>query len=342
MSAARRGPAPFGVIGAGSWGSALAIQLARNGHAVRLWGLPTDGLDVMARDRRNDRYLPGSYFPDPLLIQPDLPALLAECGDLLVVTPSHGLRGVFESIKGGAHRVAWATKGFEEGSGKLPHEVAAEVLDASSPAWGAAGRPLAVLSGPTFATEVAKGLPTALTVASTDPAFGDELAKALHSPTFRAYTADDLIGVGVGGAVKNVIAIAAGISDGLGFGANARAALITRGLAEAMRLGLALGAKQETFLGLAGVGDLVLTCTDDQSRNRRFGLALAAGHGVDDAKAKIGQVVEGAWAARDALTRARAAGVEMPIATQVYRVIYENVAPKAALKALQDRARTHE
>jgi glycerol-3-phosphate dehydrogenase (NAD(P)+) len=332
MSAPR--PKPYGVIGAGSWGTALGIQLARNGHAVRLWGLPQDGLDVMARDRRNDRYLPGSHFPDPLTIQPDMAALLAECGDLLVVTPSHGLRGVFESIKGGAHRVAWATKGFEEGSGKLPHEVAAEALGTR--------RPLAVISGPTFATEVAKGLPTALTVAATDAGFGDELAKALHSPTFRAYTADDLVGVGVGGAVKNVIAIAAGISDGLGFGANARAALITRGLAEAMRLGLALGAKQETFLGLAGVGDLVLTCTDDQSRNRRFGLALAAGHGVDDAKQKIGQVVEGAWAARDALTRAKAAGVEMPITTQVYRVIYEGVAPKVALKALQDRARTHE
>ena len=325
---------PYGVIGAGSWGTALAIQLARNGHAVRLWGLPADGLDVMARDRRNDRYLPGAPFPDPLMIQPDMAALLAECGDLLVVTPSHGLRGVFESIKGGAHRVAWATKGFEESSGKLPHEVATEALGTQ--------RALAVLSGPTFATEVAKGLPTALTAAATDAAFGDQLAKALHSPTFRVYTGDDLIGVGVGGAVKNVIAIAAGISDGLGFGANARAALITRGLAEAMRLGLALGAKQETFLGLAGVGDLVLTCTDDQSRNRRFGLALAAGHGVDDAKRKIGQVVEGAWAARDALTRAKAAGVEMPIATQVYRVIYEGVAPKDALKALQDRARRHE
>ena len=334
MTAKRDAKAEFGVIGAGSWGTALAIQLARNGHGVRLWGLPQDGLDAMARDRRNDRYMPGVAFPHPLLIQPDMAALLAECRDLLIVTPSHGLRGVFESIRSGTHRVAWATKGFEEGSGKLPHEIALETLGK--------GRSLAALSGPTFATEVAKGLPTALTVAATDPAFGDDLAKALHSPTFRAYTSDDLVGVGVGGAVKNVIAIAAGISDGLGFGANARAALITRGLAEAMRLGTAIGAKPETFLGLAGVGDLVLTCTDDQSRNRRFGLALAAGHGVDDAKKKIGQVVEGAWAARDALTRARAVNVEMPITTQVYRVIYEGVDPKSALKALQDRARRHE
>lgn len=331
---APRANAPYGVIGAGSWGTALAIQLARNGHAVRMWGLPADGLDVMARDRRNDRYLPGVAFPDGLTVQPDMAALLAECGDLVVVTPSHGLRGVFASIKGGTHRVAWATKGFEEGSGKLPHEVAAEVFGP--------GRALAVLSGPTFATEVAKGLPTAITVAATDARFGDDMAKALHSPTFRAYTGDDLIGVGVGGAVKNVIAIAAGISDGLGFGANARAALITRGLAEVMRLGIALGAHPETFMGLAGLGDLVLTCTDDQSRNRRFGLALAAGQGVEDAKRKIGQVVEGAWAARDALTRAKAVGVEMPIATQVHRVIYEDVAPKAALKALQERARRSE
>ena len=331
MSAARR---PFGVIGAGSWGTALAIQLARNGHAVRLWGRPSDGLEAMARERRNPRYLPDAAFPDPLAIEPDLVQLQRDCGDLLVVTPSHGLRDVFASIAGGEHRIAWATKGFEEGSGKLPHEVAAETLGA--------GRALAALSGPTFAREVGKGLPTAITVASTDPAFADELAQALHSPAFRAYTGHDLIGVGVGGAVKNVIAIAAGLSDGLGHGANARAALVTRGLAEAMRLGLALGAKTETFLGLAGVGDLVLTCTDDQSRNRRFGLALAAGKGVDDARREIGQVVEGAWAARDARTRARAVGVEMPITEQVYRVIYESVPPKDALRALLERARRGE
>jgi glycerol-3-phosphate dehydrogenase (NAD(P)+) len=299
-----------------------------------MWGLPHDGLDVMARDRRNDRYLPGVVFPDPLQLQPDMAALLAECGDLVVVTPSHGLRGVFESIKGGAHRVAWATKGFEEGSGKLPHEVAAETLGAT--------RALAVMSGPTFAREVGKGLPTAITVASSDAAFADDLAAAVHSPIFRAYTSADVIGVEVGGAVKNVIAIAAGLSDGLGHGANARAALITRGLAEMMRLGLALGARQETFMGLAGIGDLVLTCTDDQSRNRRFGLALAAGKGVDETRQAIGQVVEGAWAARDARTRARAADVEMPITEQVYRVIYESVAPRDALRALLDRARRGE
>jgi glycerol-3-phosphate dehydrogenase (NAD(P)+) len=334
MSARRDAQPPIGVIGAGSWGTALAIQLARNGRTTLLWGRPEDGLERMAAERSNERYLPGAAFPEPLRVEPSLAALLAECGDLLVVTPSHGLRGVFASLQGGTQRIAWATKGFEEGSGKLPHEVARETLGAT--------RPLAVLSGPTFATEVAKGLPTALTVAATDARFGEDLASALHSPTFRAYTGDDLVGVGVGGAVKNVIAIAAGISDGLGFGANARAALITRGLAEVRRLGIALGAKPETFMGLAGVGDLVLTCTDDQSRNRRFGLALAAGHGVDDAKRKIGQVVEGAWAARDALTRARAVSVEMPIAEQVYRVIYERVEPQAALRALQERARRKE
>jgi glycerol-3-phosphate dehydrogenase (NAD(P)+) len=330
VSAARR---PFGVIGAGSWGTALAIQLARNGHAVRLWGRPSDGLETMARERRNTRYLPDAAFPDALAIEPDLGRLGRECDDLVVVTPSHGLRGVFAAIAGGTHRIAWATKGFEEGSGKLPHEVAAETLGA--------GRALAVLSGPTFAREVGKGLPTAITVASHDAGFADELAAALHSPAFRAYTASDVTGVEVGGAVKNVIAIAAGISDGLGHGSNARAALITRGLAETMRLGLALGARSETFMGLAGVGDLVLTCTD-QSRNRRFGLALAAGKGVEDARREIGQVVEGAWAARDALTRARAVGVEMPIAQQVYRVIYEDVPPQDALRALLERARRGE
>lgn len=311
------------------------MQLARHGHAVRLWGRPGDGLEKMARERRNSRYLPDAgEFPASLVIQPDLAALKRECGDLLVATPSHGLRDVFTAIAGGEHRIVWATKGFEEGSGKLPHEVAAETLGTDAA--------LAVVSGPTFAREVAQGLPTAITVASKDAGFADDLAAALHSPAFRAYTGRDVIGVEVGGAVKNIIAIAAGLSDGLGHGANARAALITRGLAEAMRLGLALGAKAETFMGLAGVGDLVLTCTDDQSRNRRFGLALAAGRGVDDARASIGQVVEGAWAARDALTRARAVGVEMPIAEQIYRVIYEAVAPKDALRALLERARRGE
>jgi len=331
MGTARR---PHGVIGAGSWGTALAIQLARNGHAVRLWGRPGDGLELLERDRSNQRYLPGVAFPDALVIEHDLAALQRDCGDLLVVTPSHGLRGVFASIAGGEHRIAWATKGFEEGSGKLPHEVAAETLGAD--------RPLAVMSGPTFAREVGLGLPTAITVASTDAAFADALAAAVHSPTFRAYTANDVIGVEVGGAVKNVIAIAAGISDGLGHGANARAALITRGLVEIIRLGVALGAKPETFMGLTGIGDLVLTCTDDQSRNRRFGLALAAGKGVEQARQDIGQVVEGAWAARDALVRARAAGVEMPITEQVHRVIYDGLPPRDGLRALLERARRGE
>jgi glycerol-3-phosphate dehydrogenase (NAD(P)+) len=226
-------------------------------------------------------------------------------------------------------RVAWATKGFELESGRLPHQVAAEVLGDAVPT--------AVLSGPTFASEVGAGLPTAMTVASRDEAYALSLAQGLSGPNFRAYTSTDVVGVETGGATKNVLAIGAGISDGLGFGANTRVALITRGLAEMMRLGLALGADKDTFMGLAGLGDLVLTCTDDQSRNRRFGLMLASGKTRAEAQAAIGQVIEGVLAARAVHEVAQRVAVEMPITEQIYRVLYTGAPPQDAVAALMRR-----
>jgi glycerol-3-phosphate dehydrogenase (NAD(P)+) len=324
---------PIGVIGAGSWGTALAISLARNGRAVRLWSVERSELEPLPADRESKRYLPGCPFPEPLGIEFDLAALLRSCRDLLVAVPSHGFRATLERIQAGAPqnlRLAWATKGFETQSGKLLHEVAREVCGA--------GVPFAVLSGPTFAREVARGLPTAVTVASNDAAFAADLAQALMSPVFRVYTSDDLTGVEVGGTVKNVIAIGCGIGDGLGFGANARAALITRGLAEITRLGLKLGARAETFQGLTGLGDLVLTCTDDQSRNRRMGLGLATGKSVKDVAAEIGQVVEGVYAAEAVHVLAERLGVEMPICEQIYRILHEHQDARVAVEALMKRS----
>ncbi len=320
------------VLGAGSWGTALAIQLARTGCRTVLWGRDPEHLQALARERRNLRYLPDAPFPDSLQVEPDLARAIAGSRDLLLAVPSHAFRGTLTSIKGllpPEVRVAWATKGFELDTGKLPHQVAAEVLGQQLP--------VAVLSGPTFAKEVGAGLPTAMTVASTDAGFALDLAHSLSGQYFRAYTSADIVGVEVGGAVKNVLAIGAGISDGLGFGANTRVALITRGLVEMTRLGVALGARQETFMGLAGLGDLVLTCTDNASRNRRFGLALAAGEGVDAAQRSIGQVVEGVPAARAVRQVAARLAVEMPISEQVYGVIHEGLSPRDAVRELMSR-----
>ncbi len=291
-----------------------------------------DELEAMVERRENVRYLPGVTFPPNLAACPDLADCLADARDVLVAVPSHGLRGTLEAIEpllGPDTRVCWATKGFELHTGKLPHQVAAEVLGAD--------RKMAVLSGPTFAKEVGAGLPTAMTIAANDPEFAASLARSLSSGTFRAYTSDDIIGVEVGGAVKNVLAIAAGMSDGLGFGANTRIALINRGLVELMRLGVALGAKRETFMGLAGMGDLVLTCTDNLSRNRRMGLALASGKSIDEAQQEIQQVVEGVLAAEAVKEVADELGIEMPICRQVYGILYEGVDPRAAVEALMNR-----
>jgi glycerol-3-phosphate dehydrogenase (NAD(P)+) len=323
---------PIAIIGAGSWGTALAIQFARVGRPVRLWGRNREHLLDMQQQRRNTRYLPEAAFPDALTVATDLPAALAGCSDVLIAAPSHAFRELLKQLapllQPGV-RIAWATKGFELGTGKLPHQVAAEELGAN--------RPMAVLSGPTFAREVGAGLPTAMTVAASDAEFALALAKSISGQNFRAYSSTDMVGVEVGGAVKNVLAIGAAISDGLGFGANTRIALITRGLVEMTRLGLALGAQRETFMGLAGLGDLVLTCTDNQSRNRRFGLAFAAGKSADAAQAEIGQVVEGYAAARAVMTVATQHQVDMPICQQVFRMLHEGVAPQTAVKELMSR-----
>lgn len=321
------------VLGAGSWGTALAIQLARVALPTLLWGRDAGHLAELTRDRRNVRYLPDARFPEQLRIEPDVQAALRASRDVIVAVPSHALRGMLQEIAPHLRsdaRVAWATKGFELSTGLLPHQVAHEVLGESIPC--------AVISGPTFAREVGAGLPTAMTIASSDATFASELALRFSGENFRAYTSIDVTGVEVGGAIKNVMAIGAGISDGLGFGANTRIALIARGLVEMTRLGVALGARKETFMGLAGLGDLVLTCTDNQSRNRRFGLALASGEKVEAAQKTIGQVVEGVLAARAVREVAERAGVEMPICEQVYRVVYEGVAPKDAVKELMSRA----
>jgi glycerol-3-phosphate dehydrogenase (NAD(P)+) len=322
------------VVGAGSWGTALAIQLARSGRSVRLGGLlELDLLEDMARTGENKLYLPGASFPPSLQAHPDLERCLASIRDVLVVVPSHGLRDTLTAVRPLLHdqaRVCWATKGFELHTGKLPHQVASEALGPDTP--------MAVLSGPTFAKEVAAGLPTAMTIAANDSAFADDLAVALSGENFRAYTSDDMVGVEVGGAVKNVLAIGAGMSDGLGFGANTRVALINRGLVEMTRLGLALGAKKETFMGLACMGDLVLTCTDDLSRNRRMGLAIASGKTVAQAKDEIQQVVEGVLAAEAVMEVAAKLAIEMPICHEIYRILYKGVAPRQAVAALMGRA----
>ena len=319
------------VLGAGSWGTALAMQLARNGHQVTLWGRDAGQMARMAQTRSNERYLPGVPFPEGLRLEADLVHAMSQAKLLLLAVPSHAFRDTLQQLKpllDPATPLAWATKGLEQGSGKLLHQIFGEVLGA---------RAATVISGPTFAAEVAKGLPTAVTVASTTPTYARLFAELLHGGTFRAYTSDDVLGVELGGACKNVLAIAAGAVDGLGYGANTRAALITRGLAELMRLGTTLGGQPETFMGLAGLGDLVLTCTDDQSRNRRLGLALGKGVALPLALAEIGQAVEGVKSAPEIAALARARGVEMPIIEQVCRVLAGECGAQEAVEALLGR-----
>jgi len=326
------------VLGAGSYGTALAICLARNGHKVTLWGRNSDDVATLAAERKNQRYLPDALFPDTLVLEADLQRAVACSAIVLVVVPSHAFGDTLAQIKPALQidaKVAWATKGLEPNTGRLLQEVAQQELGDEIA--------LAVLSGPTFAKEMAMGSPTAISVSSTSPEFAQQLADLLHcGRSFRVYNNDDFIGIQLGGAVKNVIAIGAGISDGVGFGANARTALITRGLAELTRLGCALGAKPETFMGMAGLGDLILTCTDNQSRNRRFGLALGKGESVEAAIESIGQVVEGFRNTKEVYLLAQRAGVEMPITEQIYKVLYENKDMKAAAMALLGREQRSE
>ncbi len=326
------------VLGAGSYGTALAICFARNGHNVVLWGRNKDHIKALATARENQQYLPGAQFPESLSLNDDLAATVASSDVVLVVVPSHAFSETLKAIKphltAGA-RVLWATKGLEPNTGRLLQQLAAEVLgdDVS----------LGVLSGPTFAKEMAIGLPTAISLSSTDTKLVDDVSEMLHcGRSFRVYSNDDLVGVQLGGAIKNVIAIGAGISDGFGFGANARTALITRGLAEMSRLGVALGAKPETFMGMAGLGDLILTCTDNQSRNRRFGLALGKGQSVEQAQQEIGQVVEGYRNTKEVFLLAERSGIEMPICEQIYNVLYKGQDVKLAAMNLLGRQKKAE
>ncbi|EGR3965245.1 NAD(P)H-dependent glycerol-3-phosphate dehydrogenase [Vibrio cholerae] len=322
-------PVEMTVIGAGSYGTSLAISLARNGANIVLWGHDAEHMACLDADRANHEFLPGIAFPDTLIVETDLQKAVQASRDLLVVVPSHVFGIVLKSLQPHLRadsRICWATKGLEPETGRLLQDVAHDVLGDSYP--------LAVLSGPTFAKELAMGMPTAISVASPDAQFVRDLQEKIHcSKTFRVYANSDFIGMQLGGAVKNVIAIGAGMSDGIGFGANARTALITRGLAEMSRLGAALGAQPETFMGMAGLGDLVLTCTDNQSRNRRFGLALGQGKDVDTAQTDIGQVVEGYRNTKEVWMLAKRMGVEMPIVEQIYQVLYQG---KDARLAAQD------
>lgn len=330
--------ASMSVIGAGSYGTALAITLARNGHDVVLWGHNPHHQAQLQADRCNTTFLPDVPFPNSLRLETDLAVAVSASRDLLVVVPSHVFGDVLEQIKPHLRvdsRLVWATKGLEKETGRLLQDVAREILGDAIP--------LAVISGPTFAKELAAGLPTAIALAATDVVFADDLQQRLHcGKSFRVYNNPDFIGVQLGGAVKNVIAIGAGMSDGIGFGANARTALITRGLAEMSRLGAALGADPTTFMGMAGLGDLVLTCTDNQSRNRRFGMMLGQGADVEGAQQAIGQVVEGFRNTKEVKALAARYGVEMPITEQIYQVLYCGKDAREAALNLLGRTRKDE
>jgi glycerol-3-phosphate dehydrogenase (NAD(P)+) len=320
------------ILGAGSWGTALAILAARNGCQTLLWGHDPEHISSLATARQNLRYLPGQNFPSPLSVTTQLSDIADFSDVLLVCVPSHAFKSTLLKLRPllpETVKIAWATKGFNADNGALLHETVADSFSAATPA--------AIISGPSFASEVAADLPTAITIASFQADFANQLAGIFHSGRFRTYTSADLIGVEVGGAVKNVLAIAAGIADGLGFGANTRAAVITRGLTEIIRLGIQLGGKQETLMGLAGLGDLVLTCTDDQSRNRRFGLALGQGKSWEQATSEIGQEIEGVCAAKQTYLLAQKYGIDMPICEQTYKVLYENLDPLIAVENLLSR-----
>ncbi len=326
------------VIGAGSYGSALAITVARNGYSVMLWGHDPKHIQALQDAHCHQTALPGVPFPNTLLLEANLARALAASRNILVVVPSHAFGSILTQLKPHLRqdaRIVWATKGLEENTGRLLQDVAREILGADIP--------LAVISGPTFARELAAGLPTAITLSSTDPSFSADLQKLMHcGKSFRVYSNADFIGVQLGGAVKNVIAIGAGISDGIGFGANARTALITRGLAEMTRLGVALGADPATFMGMAGLGDLILTCTDDQSRNRRFGIMLGQGCPVQEAQDKISQIVEGYRNTKEVRVLAQRYGVEMPITEQIYHILYCHKNAHEAAKYLLNRAQKDE
>lgn len=322
------------ILGAGAWGTALAISLSANSgsrHQVTLWTRDTRHLAELASQRVNQRYLPDFPLPASLRLEPDLNAAISAAELALIIVPTAGLRETLRGMLACGKKipVVWGCKGFEAHSAKLPHQIAQEEY--------AGVAPYGVLSGPSFAEEVARGLPAALTLASRDEVFSLSIATELHNPRLRVYSSKDVVGVETGGAVKNVIAIAVGISDGMGFGHNARAALITRGLAEITRLGLKLGGRMETFMGLTGTGDLILTCTGDLSRNRRVGLMLAAGRALPDILRELGHIAEGVHSAQEVLRLSRELDVEMPITQAVCSILHEGVSAKTAVEALLNR-----
>ena len=328
--------ATVAVLGAGSWGTALAALLCGNGVATRLWGRDSGALARIASSHCNQRYLPGVTLPARLACVPDLATALRGVDLALVAVPSHAFRMMLDEaapLLPATAGYAWATKGFEPGTGRFLHELVAERLP---------GCPAAVVTGPSFAREVAAGLPTAVTVHSDDDAFAHRVAEVLHSHTFRAYTGNDMLGAELGGAMKNVLAVATGVADGMRLGLNARAGLITRGMNEMLRLGAALGAKPQTLMGLAGLGDLVLTCTGDLSRNHRFGFALGRGTPLEQALADIGQVVEGAVTADEVMRLAVRHGLDLPISQHVQAVLHGEMTPTDALHSLLARERKPE
>jgi len=317
------------ILGAGAWGTALAIALSAR-HTVTLWARDPVQARALEGSRCNARYLPEVALPGSVGVTASLGTVLERAALALVVTPTGGLRETLTALRGARPGLPllWACKGFERSSAQLPHEIAAEEMG---------GTHCGALSGPSFALEVAQGRPTALTLASRDAQFASATARELHQPTLRVYFSTDLTGVEIGGAVKNVMAIATGICDGLGLGLNARAALITRGLAEMTRLGVAMGGRAETFMGLAGAGDLILTCTGELSRNRRVGLLLAQGHRLEDILLGLGHVAEGVFSAREVQRIAEKRGIDMPITRAVCEVLYHGVQPREAVHALLAR-----
>ncbi|MEH6502732.1 MAG: NAD(P)H-dependent glycerol-3-phosphate dehydrogenase [Cycloclasticus sp.] len=326
-------PEKIAVLGAGSWGTAMAIMIARAGHHVTLWGHDPAHIEALRRDHSNVQFLPGTAFPDTLSLSDDLAQTVAEHSFLMVAVPSHAFRETLLKCQPHLQKnttLTWLTKGFETDTGLLAHEVVCEVLGKETH--------MALISGPSFALEVAQNLPTAVIVASPDIDVATRVANALRTATFLTYPSNNIASAEIGGAMKNILAIAAGISDGLGFGANARAALITLGLAEMVQLGNVYNCSESSFLGLAGVGDLVLTCTDDKSRNRRLGLLLGQGKTRDEAKKAIGQEVEGIHAAQEVYTICQKWSLDMPICIQIYRILFEKIAPEVAVKNLLSRA----
>jgi len=320
------------VLGAGSWGTALAALMARHGHQIVLWGRDAKIAAAIDQQHENPRYLPDIPLPENLRATTDLAAALADADQVLVVVPSHAFTQTLRMLaplRPAKAGVAWATKGFETGSGRFLHEVAEDILGADVP--------LAVVTGPSFAKEVALGLPTAVTVHGSDVSFAQSVADALHGPAFRAYTGDDMVGAELGGAMKNVLAVATGVADGMQLGLNARAGLITRGLNEMLRLSAAIGGKPETLMGLAGLGDLVLTCTGDLSRNRRLGLALGRGQNLSDAVREIGQVVESVQTADEVMRQAERHNIDLPISSAVRAVLHGELASSDGLQQLLAR-----